>query len=83
MAKLTLTQAQRVLLGIVTSVESGVTTPEEAVNELALLKKEAKEAGLNFTANYTLADFEKIQADSASVYDSSTSTFDESVEPSY
>lgn len=82
MAKLTLTQAQRVLLGIVTSVESGVTTPEEAVNELALLKKEAKEAGLNFTANYTLADFEKIQAD-ASVYDLSTSTFDESVEPSY
>ena len=57
---LTLTEAQRLLLGIITSVEAGVTTPEEAVEELNDLKDRAEEAGFPFDADYTLVDFENI-----------------------
>jgi hypothetical protein len=74
---LTLTEAQRLLRGIITSVESGVTLPEDAVEELAELKTKA--AGLNFKADYTLADFQKIRENYVSTYDSS----EPYVEPSY
>jgi hypothetical protein len=65
---LTLTEAQRLLLGIIISVESGVTTPEEAVDELNELNTRAETANLNFKADYTLADFEEIRADYLSNY---------------
>ena len=76
---LTLTEAQRLLLGIITSVESGVTSPEDAVDELSNLKGNATKSGLPFKADYTLKDFQAIQALSAATYDTST----EYVEPSY
>lgn len=71
---LTLTEAQRLLLGIITSVESGVTSPEDAVEELAELKTKA--AGLNFKADYTLENFQKIRENYVSTYEASD-------EPSY
>jgi hypothetical protein len=61
MPKLTLTEAQRILLGIIESVEVGNFTAEEAVQELTELKADAERAGLNFRADYTLADFQKIR----------------------
>jgi hypothetical protein len=71
MAKLTLVNAQRMLLGIIASVEVGVTSPVDAVEEVATLKAQAEAANLAFQANYTLADFEKIRTDYVSNYDSS------------
>lgn len=71
MAQFTLTQAQRMLLGIIASVESGLTGPVDAFEELKELKVKAKQAGLNFTADYSEADFQKIVTDHASEYDSS------------
>jgi hypothetical protein len=64
-----LTDAQRTLLGIIASVEAGVTAPEDAVKELALLKNRAKISGLSFKADYTLSDFQKIREAYASTYD--------------
>jgi hypothetical protein len=81
MAQLSLTEAQRILLGIITSVESGVTTPEAAVEELSGLKTRAAAENLPFKADYTLADFEKIRQNYVSTYDSSTPYVD--VETSY
>ncbi len=72
MAQFTLTEAQRLLLGIITSVESCVTSPAEAVQELTTLKSRAVAAGINFKAyNYTLADFQKIRDNYVSTYDTS------------
>jgi hypothetical protein len=68
----TLTEIQRTLLGIIVAVESGVTTPEEAVDELNKLKAKAAKAGLNFRADYLLADFQEIRKNSISSYESST-----------
>lgn len=76
---LTLTEAQRLLLGIINSVESGVTTPEEAVEELTKLKANAAKAGLTFKADYTLADFTKIRTEYAAEYEAS----EPYVEPSF
>ncbi len=71
MAQFTLTEAQRILLGIITSVESGVTTPEEAALELSSLKARASTAGVNFKADYTVADFQKIRENYVTTYDTS------------
>ena len=79
MAKFTLTEAQRLLPGIIASVESGVTTPEEAVAELSSLKTRAKEAGVNFKADYELVDFQKLRQNYVSTYETS----EPYVEPSY
>ncbi len=79
MAKFTLTEAQRLLLGIIASVESGVTTPEEAVAELSSLRTRTKEAGVNFKADYELADFQKLRQNYVSTYETS----EPYVEPSY
>ena len=58
---LTLTEAQRLLLGIIASVKSGVTEPTAAALELNELKDRTKMAGLNFQADYTVEDFEAIK----------------------
>lgn len=80
MAQLSLVDAQRNLLGIITSVEAGVTTPEEAVQELNGLKSDAP---LTFRPNYTLEDFQNIAKAAATTYESSTTeTFDSSYESS-
>lgn len=79
MAQLTLTEVQRTLLGIVSSVESGVTTPEAAVDELTRLKSRASEAGLKFSPLYTLEDFQNLRANQLSQYETSEAY----VEPSY
>lgn len=76
---LTLTEAQRLLLGIISSVEGGITTPEDASEELAELKEKAAKAGLNFKADYTVDDFIKIRESYVSQYETSTPY----VEPSY
>lgn len=78
---LTLTEAQRLLLGIITSVESGVTTPEDAVEELNDLREKTGKTGLPFKADYVLADFAKIRENYISQYESTDS--EESYEPSY
>jgi len=66
--KLSLVKAQRLLMGIIASVESGITSPEEALAELASLKKQAPDG---FEADYTLEDFQRIREDYSSSYDSS------------
>jgi hypothetical protein len=80
---ITLTELQRLLLGIVSSVESGVTTPAEAANELANLKARAVSAGLKFHADYTEDDFQKIRENYVSMYETSTPYVEESYEQSY
>jgi hypothetical protein len=47
------------------SVESGVTSPEAGFNELAELKEQAREAGIDFTADYTVDDFQKMLENAA------------------
>jgi len=76
---LTLTEAQRLLLGIISSVESGVTTPDEAAEELQNLRYRATQAGVNFRADYTVDDFTKIRENYVSTYETSQPY----VEPSY
>lgn len=76
---LTLTDAQRLLLGIIASVESGVTTPEDAVTELAGLKEKATAAGLNFRADYTLQDFQDIRQKEIETYESDAYYYDDEV----
>lgn len=78
MAKFTLTTAQRFLLGIIACVESGVTSPEDAVDELKELKAKSAQAGILFKADYTLADFEKLREIYVSSYVASETEFDES-----
>ena len=75
MPKLTLTEVQRRLLEIIGSVESGVTSPSEAVTELGDLKDAATDAGLTFQADYTLEDFQKIRATELSTYDTSEESY--------
>ena len=58
----------RAMLGIISSVESGVTTPEEAVVEVKELERRALECGAPFKNNYTLEDFQKIRKDYLSDY---------------
>lgn len=62
---LTLTTLQQLLLGIMASVESGVTSPEAGFNELTVLKEQAREAGIDFTADYTVDDFQKMLENAA------------------
>jgi hypothetical protein len=50
--------AQDLFLGIVSSVETGLITPERAVIELDNLKQE-----YGFKSEYTLADFQRIRTD--------------------
>ena len=71
----TVTEAQLTLLGILSTVESGAITPEEAVEELGTLKSQVAEAGLTFSADYTVEDFEKIRTAYASTYESSSSSY--------
>jgi hypothetical protein len=66
------------LLGIIASVDMGITSPVDAVEEVATLKAQAEAANLAFQANYTLEDFEKIRAEALVQYDSSDSTYDSS-----
>lgn len=80
MAQLTLTEAQRILLGILTSVESGVTSPEDGLSELSSLKARALTDELPFKSNYTLDDLKKIRENHIATYDTSTPVY-ESSEP--
>jgi hypothetical protein len=82
---LTLTEAQRLLLGIISSVESGITTPEEAVTELADLKAKAVKANIpTFQADYTLENFQSIRDAYVSEYESSYEpTYDTSTDVDY
>ena len=81
---LTQVQASRLLLGIITSVESGSTTPEDAVKELEQLKSQAPEG---FKAAFTQVDFQRIRENYAAIYESSQEEtepeFEPSVESSY
>jgi hypothetical protein len=70
-SKFTLTDAQRRLLDIVFYVENGTFTPQEAFSELTDLKQDAASAGLQFKAEYTLEDFQKLRSDYMSTYESS------------
>ena len=60
--RFTLTSAQRRLLEIIASVETGIYTAEEAVEVLGDLRQDAEKAGLGFRADYTLADFQRIRS---------------------
>lgn len=70
--KLTLTEAQRLLLGIISNVELGELTPDEAVKELVQLKLDAAAAGFEFKVNYTFDDFERLRENYISNYESSS-----------
>jgi hypothetical protein len=85
MAKITLTEASRLLLGIINSVEAGVTTPADAVKELSELKKQTKQTGLNFKAEFTQEDFENIRQTELSKSDNAfyDASYEPSEEPSY
>ena len=63
MAQFTLEEAQEALIGIITSVEAGVTSPEDAVEELAAVREESVP---EFKPNYTLGDFQDIRLSGAS-----------------
>jgi hypothetical protein len=78
---LTLVGAQRLLLGIITSVESGITSPEDAVEELATLREQVAASGIGFHWDYTLEDFQKIRAVSQSACDEDDNRY--VPEPSY
>ncbi len=67
--KIGLVAAQRTLLGIIASVESGLTAPTDAVTELAALKAQAPEG---FEANYSVEDFERVRANYVSQFETST-----------
>lgn len=82
MAQLSLTEAQRLLLGIVSSVESGITSPESAFDELTQLKSRASEAGLKFAAPYTVEDLQTLRANQLSEYETSAPYVEPSYEPS-
>lgn len=69
MATLTLVESQRTLLGIISGVEAGVTSPAEAVEELETLKANAPQT---FKADYTFEDFERIGKNAGQSYASST-----------
>jgi hypothetical protein len=66
---LTLQGVQRLLLGIIQSVEAGVTTPEDAFEELKDLKARALGSNINFTSDYSIADFKLIRIQHSSEYD--------------
>jgi hypothetical protein len=85
MSALTLTKVRRTLLGIITSVESGVTSPEDAEAELSQLRNEAEKANLNFRADYTVDDFRKIRENYVATYETSQDPYPEedTYEPSY
>jgi len=84
MKVLTRTSVQRTLLGIISSVESGVTTPESAEEELSQLIDEAEKAGLNFRPNYTVDDFRKIRENYVATYETSQDPYSgDTYEPSY
>jgi hypothetical protein len=68
---LTLTATQRLLLGIISSVEAGITSPIEAMAELNELKAQADDAGLKFRADYTVEDFENIRQVFVATYETS------------
>lgn len=77
MSKMSRITASRLLLGIITSVEAGVTTPEAAVEELKQLKSQAPEG---FKADFTIQDFNNIRANYAAAYESSEGDFETSQE---
>jgi hypothetical protein len=62
MAKLSEVQASRTLLGILASVESGVTTAEDARVELDQLRDSAPET-FRTRVNYTVGDLKKLRQD--------------------
>jgi hypothetical protein len=68
MCKVSITEAQRQLLEIITQVESGVTSPESAAAQLKTLKEFAP---AEFKADYTLEDFQRIKANAVSTYETS------------
>lgn len=78
--KITLTNAQRILLEIITQLESGLTTPIEATKSLNDLKLAAP---VEFKANYSIGDFQRIRANARSAYQSSTSEPEPAFESSY
>jgi hypothetical protein len=81
MCKTTITEAQRQLLEIITRVESDDVTPQEASTQLTTLKEFAPE---EFKADYTVADFQRIQTNALGSYQSSTGeTVEPEFEPSY
>ena len=66
---ITLSGAQDTMLNIITSVESGAITPEEAVNQLNDLKADVKKAGIDFEVEWTLVDFQTVRDNDLSTYE--------------
>jgi len=66
---ITLSGAQDTMLNIITSVESGAITPEEAVNQLNDLKADVKRAGIDFEVEWTLADFQTVRDNDLPTYE--------------
>jgi hypothetical protein len=64
----TLEGAQTRLLEIIASVETGIYTAEEAVDELNDLKADSDKDGLGFHADYQLEDFQHIRKSYLSLY---------------
>jgi hypothetical protein len=77
----TLTEPQRRLLEIISSVENGIYTPEEAVTEFQDIKRDMEKAGLPLApeyalAEYTLADFQRIRENALASYESNDDSFE-------
>jgi len=66
---ITLSGAQDTMLNIITSVESGAITPEEAVQQLNDLKADVKKAGIDFEIEWTLADFQTVRDNDLATYE--------------
>jgi hypothetical protein len=74
---LSLTTVQRNFLGIIASVEAGLTTPVDAFNELNDLHAEALRSNISFTADYSVKDFELVKANADSQYSMDDSFYDD------
>ena len=64
-----LKDAQDMMIGIITAVEAAVLTPLEAMQDVVHLNYEAKKAGVDFKADYTLGDFILIHENAAAIYE--------------
>ena len=73
MKPISLIDAQRALIGVISSVEAGLTTPQEAVEELSAIRDASPES---FRPDYTLEDFQRIVENAKGSYKPSTDDFD-------
>ena len=69
---ITLKNMESRLSEIILSVEDGEYSPEEALAQFNDLKADVEKTNLRFAADYTLADFRRIQVNALSTFEART-----------